>query len=97
MTATSEQNWFWCGLNAIENIAYGEDVEVPEFIWRWFLTGEELRKDARAWIAGEPKQEFDKDYQTYVGCAAIDPDRRLLKTFNCRTPLQYICETNYET
>jgi hypothetical protein len=38
-TGTSEQDYHWLALNAIENVAYGKDVEVPDFVWRWFSTG----------------------------------------------------------
>jgi hypothetical protein len=96
-TATSEQNWFWCGANAINNAAYSEEVEVPEFVWRWFDTGLEIHEDSQFWMEGEPTQEFDEFHQTYVGCAAFNPGTWKMKTFNCRTPLPYICETYYES
>jgi hypothetical protein len=91
-TATSEQNWHWTGANAINNAAYGEDVEVPEFIWSWFFSGVEIPKNWSYWAKGEPQQGFDEVYQTYTGCAAAVPYVYALKTFNCRTPLPYICQ-----
>jgi hypothetical protein len=90
-TATGEQNWHWTGGNAIENVAYSEDVEVPEFFWRWFTTGGEIPRNSSHWAEGEPQQGFDKHYQTYVGCAAFRRDTWKMKTFNCRTPLPYVC------
>jgi hypothetical protein len=93
MTATSNEVWFWSGANAINNAAYGEDVEVPEFTWRWFKTGVEIPNDSPRWIKGEPRQEFDEHHQTYVGCAAFNTDNWKMKAFNCRTPLQYVCDT----
>jgi hypothetical protein len=35
-TASSEQNWYWIGANAIKKAASSEDTEVPEFVWGWY-------------------------------------------------------------
>jgi hypothetical protein len=86
-TATSGRKWHWTGANADNNVAYLENVEVPEFIWRWFSTGVEIPKNYSYWAEGEPQKGFDEQYQTYVGCAAAKPYVYELKTFNCRTPL----------
>jgi hypothetical protein len=96
-TATSGQYWHWTGANAIDNVAYSEDVQVPEFVWRWFNTGDEIPKDYWLWAKGEPQQGFDEVYQTYAGCAATTAPENagagwFLKTFNCRTLLPYICQ-----
>jgi hypothetical protein len=95
-TATSEQNWHWTGGNAISNVAYSEEVELPDFTWRWFNTGDEIPKEFGAWMKGEPQQGFDKHYQTYLGCVAARPADWKLKTFNCRTRLPYICQAFWE-
>jgi hypothetical protein len=87
---TGVETWYWVGGNAIENVAYSKDVGVPKFTWRWFHTGAEINDSGR-WIDGEPKQDFDQDYQTYNGCAAMDSGLQM-KVFNCRTPLPYVCE-----
>jgi hypothetical protein len=91
-TSTSALNWTWTEANAINNAAYGEDVEVPEFIWRWFSSGVEIPKDWTYWAKGEPQEGFDEGYQTYMGCAAAVPRAYALKAFNCRTPLPYLCQ-----
>jgi hypothetical protein len=70
--ATSEEIWYWSSANAINNVAYGEDVEVPEFVWRWFNTGDDIPKNDKYWLEGEPQQGFDPVHQTYVGCAATN-------------------------
>jgi hypothetical protein len=70
-------------------------VGVPDFTWRRFNTGVEIPHDYWRWITGEPKQVFDENYGTYVGCGATTADNDM-KTFNCRTPLNYICEVMYE-
>jgi hypothetical protein len=95
ITATREEVWYWTGGNAINNVAYSEDVEVPEFTWRWFSTGVEIPRNFSSWKEGEPQQGFDKVYQTYVGCVATNKKWEL-KTFNCRTLLPYICEKIWE-
>jgi hypothetical protein len=82
-------------LNAINNVAYGADVQVPEFTWRWFSTGIEVPKDFEYWLKGEPRQGFDQVYQSYVGCAAMNVQYEM-KTFHCHTPLPYICEELWE-
>jgi hypothetical protein len=91
---TSGETWNWTGGNAIENVAYSEDVEVPEFTWRWFSTGTEIHN--RVWIRGEPKQDFNQQYGSYVGCAAMNSDVEM-KTFNCRTPLRFIIILEFKT
>jgi hypothetical protein len=100
-TVSSEKDWYWTAANAISNAAYGEDVEVPDFIWRWFNSGDEIPKDYYYWAKGEPRQGFDENYQTYLGCAASYYPKKggwnwALKTFSCQTPLPYICQALWE-
>jgi hypothetical protein len=98
-TASTEEGWYWTAANAITNAAYGEDVEVPEFVWRWFNSGDEIPKDYPYWANGEPRQGFDTHYQTYRGCAAVYKPKAgdwSLKTFSCQTPLPYLCQTIWE-
>jgi hypothetical protein len=89
--STNEETWYWTGGNAINNLGYSEEVEVPEFTWRWFSTGAEIPKTFERWIKGEPKQDFDGLYQTFMGCAAVNSHLQM-KAFSCRTQLPYICE-----
>jgi hypothetical protein len=63
MTVTSEEVWYWTGGNAINNVAYSEDVEVPEFTWRRFRTGSEIPRNLSYWIKGEPQQGFNKAFR----------------------------------
>jgi hypothetical protein len=56
MTANSEEVCYWTGGNAINN----------EFIWLWFSTGVEIARDFSSRMEVEPKQGFDKLYQTFV-------------------------------
>jgi hypothetical protein len=92
----SEKDWYWTAANAINNAAYGEDVEVPDFVWRWFNSGDEVPKDYYQWAKGEPRQAFDENYQTYLGCAASYHTLELwdwsLKAFSFQTPLPYLCQ-----
>jgi hypothetical protein len=96
VTSTINNDYYWIGGAALENHAYPGEVEVPDFTWRWFSTGGEIPKDYYRWMQGEPTQEFDQEYQTYVGCVAMTAHDKM-KTFNCRTPLRYVCEIMWET
>jgi hypothetical protein len=78
-------------INMTNNVAYSKEVEVSEFTWRWFSSGAEIPRNFAHWARGEPREGFDEQYQTYVGCVAVNGDLEM-KTCNCRTPLQYICE-----
>jgi hypothetical protein len=91
LVTSAHEGWYWTGGNAINNVAYSEEVQVPELTWRWFSTGAEIPRHFAHWARGEPREGFDEQYQTYLGCAAVNGGLEM-RTFNCRTPLQYICE-----
>jgi hypothetical protein len=40
-TASSEDGWYWTAANGVNNAAYSEDVQVAEFIRRWFNSGDD--------------------------------------------------------